>query len=290
MKIVFSWLKELVELPWTPEDTAARLTELGFPLESLEKTGVQASGIVTAKILSVEKHPNADRLRIAQVEDGKGQRTVVCGAPNIAPGQTVPLALPGAKLKDLEIVVSKIRGVESHGMLCSERELGLSAEHAGILILPDGTALGRDLREVLGQDAVLDIDVTPNRPDVLSHVGVAREISALLGGPLKSPALFDIAGLPASKVPVRIDDARCTRYMGAVVRGVKVAPSPDWLARRLNAAGIRAINNVVDITNLVLLEFGHPLHAFDMARLSGPTVTVRSAVPKESFKALDGRD
>lgn len=291
MKLSYAWLKELVDLPWTPEETADRLASLGFPVERIHRTGVHATGLKVVKILAVEKHPNADRLRLATVTDGTETKVIVCGAPNIAPDQVVPLATPGARLPGgVEITVSKIRGVESAGMLCSERELGLSEDHAGILQLPADAPLGSNVADVLGgQDTILEIEVTPNRPDVLSHVGIARDLAALARMPLKLPDETIAAG-SAGTFPIAIDEpARCLRYLGRVMSGIRVGPSPKWMARRLTDCGIRSINNVVDVTNYVLLEWGHPLHAFDLAKLSGPEIRVRRARQGEKFLALDER-
>jgi len=289
MKISLNWLKELVDLPWSAEVLPEKLASLGFPVESIERKGVSATGVIAVKILAVDKHPNADRLRIAKVTDGSGERSIVCGASNIEPGQTVPLATPGAKLPGgIEITVSKIRGVESGGMLCSERELGLSEEHAGILMLPEGTTLGSDVADALGgSDTIFDVEVTPNRPDVLSHVGLARELAALAKTPLKLPDDALSAGKEASFDIEIAEPALCARYLGRVLSGAKVGPSPDWLAKRLSSCGIRSINNVVDVTNYVLLEWGHPLHAFDTAKLKGPAIRVRKARAGEKFLALD---
>lgn len=289
MKVSVNWLRELVDLPWTDDQLPEKLASLGFPVESVHRIGVQATGVIAVKILSVDKHPNADRLRIAKVTDGRSERTIVCGAPNIAPGQTVPLATPGAKLPGgVEITVSKIRGVESGGMLCSERELGISDEHAGILMLPGETKLGIAVADALGgSDTILDVEVTPNRPDVLSHVGVARELAALAKTSLKLPEETLKAG-KESAIDIKIEEpSLCIRYLGRLMTGVKVGPSPEWIARRLTACGIRAINNVVDVTNYILLEWGHPLHAFDLAKLKGPAIRVRKAKVGEKFLALD---
>jgi phenylalanyl-tRNA synthetase beta chain len=289
MKISVNWLKELFPFKWTEQQLADKLGALGFPIESLTHTGMNTDNVVAARILSVDKHPNADRLQIAKVHDGKGERQIVCGAPNIAPGQVVPLALPGAIVKGgLEIVVSKIRGIESSGMLCSERELGLSESHAGIMQLSPNAPLGKEVREILGgSDTVIDIEVTPNRPDVLSHVGVARELAAVSGTAIKYPktAWKTGAGDPC-KIKVQ-EPQLCHRYMGKIFTDVVVGPSPKWMQDRLNACGIRAINNIVDITNYVLLEWGHPLHAFDLSKLANKEIIVRKAFDKERFLALD---
>ncbi len=292
MRISWNWLKDYVDLPWPADQIPNKLAQLGFPVASTEFSGVQATDVISVKILSVDKHPNADRLRIAKVTDGKIERTIVCGAPNIEAGQTVPCAIPGAKLPGgVEIVLSKIRGVESGGMLCSERELGLGESHAGILQLPAETPLGKNVADFLGgSDIVWDIEVTPNRPDMLSYLGVARELAALANVALKKPGIFSGATSGSTACPISVQDsAGCSLYTGRVIKSVTISPSPEWMTRRLTASGVRPINNVVDITNYVLLEFGHPLHAFDLALLDGPAIIVRRAKDNESFLALDGR-
>lgn len=293
MKISFNWIKELVPVTWSAEETADKLAELGFPVEGLQNLGVSVSKVISVKILNVDKHPNADRLRIAKVSDGKEERSIVCGAPNIAVGQIVPLATPGAKLPGgIEITVSKIRGIESAGMLCSERELGLSEEHAGILQLPPNTPLGKEVKDLMGgQDSILDVEITPNRPDLLSHIGIARELSAASRKTLKIPSVKPLRCVAEkSKFSITIDNKqKCDMYSGKVIRGIKVAPSPQWMVDRLKACGVRSINNIVDITNYVLLEVGHPLHAFDLAKLTGGQIRVRDAKAGESFLALDGK-
>lgn len=290
MKILWSWLNELIALPWSPEETAEKLTMLGFPLEALRTTGASATDVIAAKIVTVEKHPNADRLSVARVHDGKSERVVVCGAPNIAPGQIVPLAVPGARLGDGSVIqLTKIRGVESSGMLCSERELGLSEDHAGILQLPADVKLGVDVRQVIESETVFDFEIPPNRPDGLSHVGIARELARLIHKTIERDE-----GKSEKKIPagygVKIEDKQgCPRYIAREFVGVRVQPSPAWVVRRLTHCGIRSINNIVDITNYVLLEWGHPLHAFDGERLQNDQIIVRRARAKESLRALDGK-
>ena len=289
MKISFGWLKELVDLKWSPEESARRLEELGLEVSGIEKTGGEISGVVSAKILEVAPHPNADRLSVCKINDGKNTLTVVCGAKNIAPGQTVPLAEIGAKLTGgTAIARTEIRGVESSGMLCSPRELGLSDDHSGILQLDAGTAIGRPINEILPlSDTVLEIEVTPNRPDCLSHIGVARELAAASGKTLKG-RLAPKQKTATGKFPIRIDSASdCPRYIGTVVKNVQIKSSPLWLSRRLTLCGIRPINNIVDVTNYVLLEYGHPLHAFDLSKLQGSQINVRRAHEGESLAALD---
>lgn len=289
MKVSWAWIKDWVDLRWSAQEASEKLAELGFPVDAVRPTGLQTDLIVAARILDVAKHPHADRLSLAEVDDGTGTRRVVCGAPNIAPRQTVPLALPGAELPGgIKITASKIRGVESHGMLCSARELGMSDDHSGIYQLSSSLAPGTNLRTSFPRDAVMDVDVTPNRPDALSHVGLARELAAVSSKKLKMPRFRWKPGKTGPSCRIRITNPSiCSRYIGRIIRGVKVGPSPEWLVRRLHLCGIRSINNVVDVTNYVLLEWGHPLHAFDLARLEGGEIVVRNAEPGETVAALD---
>lgn len=291
MKYSLSWLKDLAGFNWPIELLSEKLAELGFPVESIHQTGVSIPNVVSAKILSVEKHPNADRLSVTQVDDGTGGRIVVCGATNIAAGQVVPLARPGAVLPNgITIAQAKIRGVESSGMLCSERELGMSEAHEGIFQLPKDAPLGQTLDKIFGSDTVIELEIPPNRPDVLSHVGLARELSAAAGKPLKLAKTSWKAAPTGPTCPIQISDKKgCSLYLGKVLQNLKVGPSPRWMSQRLEACGIRPINNVVDITNYVLLEWGHPLHAFDLALLKGPKVDVRRATKGEKMEALDAK-
>ena len=245
-------------------------------------------------MLERRPHPAADRLSLCQVDVGEGEPAeVVCGAPNVAAGQKVAVALPGTRLPDgTKLSRAKIRGVVSNGMICSSRELGLGDEHEGILVLDPGARVGAPLPEAIGAGAgVLELGLTPNRGDAASLLGVARELRALFGGEIRLPpcAPPERGAAAAGAVRVRIDapDA-CHRYVARVVRGVRVGESPAWLRRRLEAAGLRPINNVVDVTNLVLLELGQPLHAFDLARLAGGEVRVRRAAAGEKLQTLDG--
>ncbi len=289
MKVSLLWLKEFVDFDLSPEGTASLLRGLGFELASLERFGGPVKNVVTARVESAEKHPNADRLSLCRVFDGKDRWEVVCGAPNVAPGQAVALARVGAELPGgLKIEKAVIRGRESSGMICSAKELGLGQDHSGILVLPEGTPPGEDAARALQLgDAVLDLEVTPNRPDALSHWGVAREIAAALNKKLRLPDLKIPKSKPLSNL-VKIEETRlCSRYIGRVIEGVRVGPAPLWMKLRLERCGIRAINNVVDVTNYVLLELGHPLHAFDLDRLEGNRVVVRRAKPGESLACLD---
>ncbi|GAO05170.1 phenylalanine--tRNA ligase subunit beta [Anaeromyxobacter sp. PSR-1] len=295
MRISLKWLSEYVDLP-APEELARRLTAVGFEIEAVERTGAELKGVVTARIAASEPHPNAEKLSVTRVDAGGAEPLqVVCGAKNYRVGDVVPLATVGAELPGgVKITKAKLRGVESFGMLCSARELGLSADASGLLILPPGTAPGTPIGEALGLDDVLfEVNVTPNRPDALSHVGIAREVAALLGQKVKlpKPGLVEGGGAAADAVKVRIEaPEKCARYAARVVEGVKIGPSPAWLARRLESCGIRSISNVVDATNYVLLELGHPLHAFDLDKVAGHEIVVRTARPGERITTLDGKD
>jgi phenylalanyl-tRNA synthetase beta chain len=249
--------------------------------------------VVVCQILSSEKHANADKLSVCRVTDGHGERQIVCGAKNYKVGDKVPLALPGVTLPNgMTIKEAKLRGVDSQGMLCSEKELGLAEDAEGLLILPAETPVGIKLSDALGgTDTVFDIEVTPNRPDWLSVIGIAREVSALTGNPLKLPeVVITESGEPVEKltsVTVEAPDV-CPRYTARLIQGVKIGPSPAWLKQILEKVGLRSVNNVVDATNYVLLESGHPLHAFDYKLLGEQRVVVRRANKGERFVAIDG--
>lgn len=292
MKVTWSWLQDWVELPDRPEELTEILASRGFPVQSLERGTTFDPAIVVGRVLEVEPHPNADRLRLCSVDVGSERLRVVCGASNVAAGQRIALAKVGSHLPDgTKLRKSKIRGVESEGMICSERELGLSRESEGIWVLPGEPPIGAPLADVLGgSDAVLDVEVTSNRTDCDAVIGLAREIASARRKPLRAaPPLRATAdgALPE----VAIEDPRdCPRYMARVVRGVAVGPSPDWLRRRLEAAGFRSINNVVDATNYVLREYGQPIHAFDASKIGGSRIVVRRARAGERLTLLDGRD
>jgi phenylalanyl-tRNA synthetase beta chain len=292
MKVTWNWLSDWVELPESPETLAHQLAMLGLPVESLEKAAGYDAGIVVGRVLSVEPHPNADRLRLCSVDAGSGHLSIVCGAANVATGQHVPVALVGSRLPDgTKLRRSKIRGVESEGMICSKRELGLEAESEGIWPLPFEARPGTPLAEALGPaDAVLDVEITPNRSDCQSVLGLAREIGALREVPLKArpaPREDGDGRLPSVSVESGAD---CPRYLARVVTDLRIGPSPDWLRRRLEAAGFRSINNVVDVTNYVLREYGQPIHAFDAAKVAGNALVVRRARSGEALTLLDGRE
>jgi phenylalanyl-tRNA synthetase beta chain len=308
MKVTLNWLKQYVDFNWTPEELSERLTMLGVEVEGVQKVGGQFHGIVVAQVLTCDKHPNADKLTVCRVTDGKGERQIVCGAHNFKVGDKVPLIFPGNTLPakpgeaPFTIKVGKIRGVESHGMMCSPQELGLPDPVDGLLILRPDALVGQPFAEYLGQpgsDVVYDLEITPNRPDLNSVFGIAREIAALSGNRLKLPELkYSESGRKAEElVAVRIEDAElCPRYTARVVEGVKIGPSPEWLRSTLEKIGIRSINNVVDVTNYVMLEVGQPLHAFDFHLIAkdnqtaNPTIVVRRAAEGEKFVTLDGQE
>ena len=298
MKVSLHWLREYVDHDGTPDALAEMLTMAGVEVEGVETRGLDLDKVVVAQILSREQHPNADRLGVCRVDDGSGQppRQIVCGAANYKVGDKVPLALPGSVLPgDVKIKVGKLRGVESEGMLCSARELRLSDDAEGLLILSPEAPLGAPIGSLYPSDTVFDLEITPNRSDLLSHVGLAREVAALSGKTLKDPVdLIETppGGEPHAHLNLMIAaNAReaCPIYTARVLDGVTVAPSPDWLRTRLESVGVRPINNVVDITNFVMLELGQPLHAFDAAHVGTGGLGVRLASAGEELLALDGR-
>ena len=290
MKISLEWLKDYVALPESADALADALTQGGTEVIGREARGHVPDKIVVAQILSSEQHPNADRLSVCQVDDGSGQpRQIVCGAKNYKVGDKVPLALPGAVLgPDFKIKAGKLRGVTSDGMMCSAKELALAEDAEGLLILSADAPVGKPVKELFPPDTVLELEVTPNRPDLLGYRGVAREVGTLTGVKANLASSPMVAEKPAGEA-VRLEDAGCPFYTARIIRGVKVGPSPQWLADRLAAVGLRPINNVVDVTNYVLLETGQPLHAFDFAKLEGGIV-VRNAREGESLSALDGSE
>ncbi|MBL0225627.1 MAG: phenylalanine--tRNA ligase subunit beta [Geobacteraceae bacterium] len=292
MKVTYNWLKEFVDFDLSPEALADLLTMLGLEVEGMEKQGCGMDDVVVARVEEKHQHPNADKLSLCRVNNGSEVLDVVCGAQNFQQGDTVALAQIGATLPgDFKIKRSKIRGEESCGMLCSEKELGLAEESAGIMVLPAGLPLGTPLFEALGlKDTLLEIGLTPNRADCLSVAGIAREIAAKLGTSVRYPDTAIAEGSEAAEatISVTIEDADlCPRYAARYISGCRIAPSPEWLVKRLNAVGMRSISNVVDVTNLVMMELGHPLHAFDCDRLEGRRIVVRRAGEGELFTTLD---
>ncbi|HEX5506781.1 MAG TPA: phenylalanine--tRNA ligase subunit beta, partial [Thermomicrobiales bacterium] len=296
MNVPLTWLRDFVDVALPPRELAARLTLAGVEVEALHEIGAEWADIFVGEVERIAPHPNADRLVLATVRAGEHELTVVTGAPNVARGQKVALALVGARLWDghsaepkrLTLKANAIRGVRSEGMVCSEKELGLSDEHEGILVLPADAPVGMPLRDYLG-DTVLELEITPNLAHDFSLLGVAREVAALTERPLhapSAPALPHASGNRPDLVAVEAPDL-CPRYAAVVIEGVAVGPSPEWLQRRLRLAGLRAINNVADVTNYVMLEWGQPLHAFDRDRLTGGRIVVRRARPGERLETID---
>lgn len=294
MLFSYKWLKEYVKDLPSPKVAADRLTMSGTEVEAVSETGGGITGVVTAEIVSRERHPNADRLSLCEVKTDKENFSIVCGADNMKAGDRVALALPGAELPGgFKIKKSKIRGVESCGMMCSEKELGLKVYSEGILILPKDTPLGVDLREALGiDDAMLEVSITPNRADLLSIKGLARELAALTSAVFidKEIKAVETGGPIEKNVSIAIENnAPCPRYAARVIEGVKIGPSPEFIRQRLEAAGIRSINNAVDITNYALLELGQPLHAFDLDKIRDRRITVRLAKEGERIETIDNK-
>jgi phenylalanyl-tRNA synthetase beta chain len=310
MKVTLNWLKQYVDFDWSPEQLAERLTMLGLEVEGVHKIAGEFEGIVVAQILTRDPVPGSDKLSMCKVNDGRGERTIICGAQNHKVGDKVPLILPNFALPlkpgDKEPFVIKERkvfGITSQGMMCSPQELGLPDQVDGLLILPADAPVGKPFAEFLGRaggDVVYDLEITPNRPDWNSVIGIAREIAAVTGNALKLPVIQflntesePIAGVLALR---NEEPDLCGRYTARLVRKLKVGPSPDWLRSTLEKVGIRTINNVVDITNYVMLETGQPLHAFDFHLLAGsgdtrrPTIVIRRANEGEKFTTLDGQE
>ncbi|HXG42159.1 MAG TPA: phenylalanine--tRNA ligase subunit beta [Dehalococcoidia bacterium] len=297
MRVPLSWLSDYVDITVDVEELARRLTDAGLEVAEVDRRG-DWHNVFVGQVVELRPHPNADRLVLATVDLGSERQTVVCGAPNVAVGQKVPFAKEGAVLIDprtrqpTPLRRAVIRGVESAGMICSELELGLSDDHSGIMVLPEDAPVGVPLSSYLG-DTVLELEIRPNRPDALSVLGIAREVAALTGTQVREPPLeYEATGPPITRsASVRVEAPDlCPRYVAAVVTGVRIGPSPDWMQRRLEAAGLRPINNVVDITNYVMLEMGQPLHAFDLHKLEGRCIVVRRARQGETLKLLDGSE
>lgn len=293
-RIIDSWLKSITPHTLSPTEFSERLMSLGIEVESLDDRYASLQGFVVAEVLEREKHPNADKLSVCRVTTGGEPLTVVCGAPNVAAGQRVAFAPVGTTVPSAGYTIErrKIRGIESQGMICSESELGLSENHDGILVLPLDAAVGAPLASVLG-DVVYDLEITANRPDCLSHLGIAREVAALTRGEIFLPAVdvveSEIPTADHARVTI-VDPDLCPRYAARVVRGVTIAPSPEWLQEILNKLGVRPRNNVVDVASYVMFECGHPLHAFDFNRLAGNEVVVRAVAAGERFTTLDGKE
>lgn len=296
MKVPLKWLQEYVDITLSPNDLANRLTMAGTEVKGAQVIGGSWENIVIGQIVAINPHPNADRLSLATIDLGTERQTVVCGAPNLRLGDKVAFAYVDAQLIDghsgqvFRLKPAKIRGVVSNGMACSEKELGISDSHEGIMVLPAEAPIGTPLADYLG-DAILDIDVTPNRPDCLSMIGIAREVAALTRQGLHLPEVeYEQKALPIDQqvsVEIVAPDP-CPRYCASLITGVKVAESPRWLQQRLLKCGMRPINNIVDITNYVMLEYGQPLHAFDYDQIKGKKIIVRRAIKGEAIVTLDG--
>lgn len=301
MRISLNWLKELVPINLTPEELAKTLTIAGFEVEDMEDRKTWADGVVVGKVIECDRHPNADKLSLCKVDIGEETPSqIVCGAPNVRKDIFVPVATIGTYLPNVDIKIkpAKLRGVDSKGMICSLAELGLAKESEGIKILEGDLQPGQDVRPLLGlDDVILDVTATANRADALSMVGIAREVAALTGGELSLPSIKEVTNLPTSgALNLVIQETKaCTAYIGTLIENVTIAPSPEWLQWRLSASGVRPINNVVDITNYILLEWGQPLHAFDrekLAKIAGSnnlTLGVRFANVGEKLTTLDGQ-
>lgn len=298
MKIPLSWLKEYIDLPYTSAHIAQMLTSAGLEVDNIEITGQDFEKVVVGHVVKVEKHPNADKLSVATVSDGTQLYQVVCGAPNCKEGMKTAFAMVGAALRDksgneLKIKHTAIRGIDSYGMLCSEKELGLSENDDGIIEFAKHLKEGADVSEMYAE-TILEVSLTPNLSHCSSIIGVARELAAATGNSVRLPQIVceeepeeDIH----ASVKVEVHDfVKCPRYSCRLIKNVRIAPSPDWMQKRLEACGIRPINNIVDITNYVLMELGHPLHAFDFNLLSEGKIVVRDARANESFVTLDGKE
>src|SRR6184192_1885944 len=289
MKFSVNWLREFVDLPKEPEDIADLLTRAGVETKGIETRGAKIDKVIVSQITASSCHPNADRLTVCEVDDGSGtKRQIVCGATNYKVGDKVPLALPGTKLPNgTEIRKSKLRGVESEGMLCSPIELGLGEDASGLLILSPDAKVGAPIGDLFPADTILDVEITPNRGDLLSHFGLAREIAALTGKKLREPPRLRTADTTASEVKISAS-RECPFFSARKIDNVKVGPSPQWLRAKIESVGIRSINNIVDVSNFVMLELGQPTHAFDADKLKGH-MNVRLVRDGEKFLALDGR-
>ncbi|MBW2518746.1 MAG: phenylalanine--tRNA ligase subunit beta [Deltaproteobacteria bacterium] len=295
MKVTLNWLKEYVDCDLKPEKLAHRLTMAGLEVDAISFIGTELDSVVVARLAEVKPHPEADRLTLCQVDTENETFQVVCGATNHKEGNLVAFAQIGTTLPgNFKIKKSKIRGQVSHGMLCSTKELGLGDEAAGIMILPEGLQLGKPVFDALGlKDVLYELGLTPNRPDCLSVVGVAREVAAIVDGSLKPPivSIEESDRIAGNLTSISIEDIDlCPRYAARLIENVKIGPSPDWLVRRLEAVGMRSINNVVDITNFVMLELGHPLHAFDFNLLNERRIVVKRAQQGDKFITLDSQE
>jgi phenylalanyl-tRNA synthetase beta chain len=298
MKISYNWLKELIDIGLSPQETAEKLTLIGLEVEEVTQYGSKLEGVVVGEVVDVSDHPNADRLRICQVDIGSDQHQIICGADNVAAGQKVPVATVGTTLpvetnngEPFTIRKAKLRGEKSNGMICAEDELGLGDDHSGIMVLDNGLKPGTPLRQAIDlyQDFILDIELTPNRPDATCHLGVARDLSAALNLELNKPFATDFdEAKPLDEIDIAIESPeKCHRYVGKLVKNVTVEESPAWLQNRLKALGVRPVNNIVDITNYVMFELGQPLHGFDADTIKGDKIVVKDFDEEIEFETLD---
>ncbi|MCF6237765.1 MAG: phenylalanine--tRNA ligase subunit beta, partial [Candidatus Marinimicrobia bacterium] len=296
MNISYKWLQEYIDIDLNPVELAEKLTAAGLEANLVDQFPEFYRSIKVGHVISQEKHPDADKLSVCQVDLGAGElHQIICGAPNVAQGQNVAVATIGTVFPTgLKIKKAKLRGVMSHGMICSESELELSTDHSGIMVLDSAAQPGIDMTEYLsGGDVSIELDLTPDRSDALGHIGVARDLAALMGKSLKIPELnlTEAQAETADQISVEIlDPQACPRYATRLVRNIKISPSPTWLRQRLQAVGIRSINNVVDAANYVLMETGHPLHTFDLRYIEGGKIRVRLAVEREKITTLDGKE
>ncbi len=292
MKISLAWLKEWVEIEQSPEALAEALSNAGFEVEAIEYQDQYLKKIVVAEIISADPHPNADKLRITRARTGAGEELqIVTAAANVGVGDKVPLALIGARLgEDFEIKKAKLRGVDSFGMYCSEKELGLARESSGVMILPSDAQIGMEIADYLDKrDVILDITSTANRGDCLSYLGMAREVAAISNKPLRKS--LNVLGVSQGEATIRLENQvpdNCRLYFGRAMEGISVGESPTWLQKKLLASGMKPVNNIVDITNYVMLETGQPLHAFDLDEINKGCITIRKALTGESMETLDG--
>lgn len=293
MKFTLNWLKEYIDIDLPVETVADRLTMLGLEVDNVIDLYPDLDAILVARVVNVRPHPDADRLSLCDVTLGEGEFQVVCGAPNAKPGLLTAIALPGVTLPSgMKVRKAAIRGQESSGMLCSEKDIGISEDHSGIMQLPETAKEGQSLPEALSlHDTLIEVDLTPNRPDCTSVIGIAREIAGFTDQKIRQPVKNVLPELTGEGVPFSVevqDTENCPRYAARLLKNVSIGPSPWWLRQRLLSVGLRPINNVVDITNLVMLEYGQPLHAFDFHRLAQSKIVVRRARTGEDIVTLDG--
>lgn len=298
MKISYNWLSEFINLELSPEETAEKLTLIGLEVEEVSSYGSKLEGVVIGEVLHVKEHPNADRLQICSVNLGDEEVQIICGADNVAAGQKVPVATVGTTLpietengEPFTIRKAKLRGEKSTGMICAEDELGLGEDHSGIMVLDESLKPGTPLHKAIDlyQDTVIDIEITPNRPDATCHLGVARDLAAALSLDLYKPFETDFeAAEPLLEIDIDIKTPeKCPRYVGKLIKGVTIEESPSWLQNRLKVLGIRPVNNIVDITNYVMFELGQPLHAFDADTIKGNSIVIKDFDEEIKFETLD---